>query len=115
MERSPSLSEAVNQYLTRDTVSRFFTQMGASLTNEITPNSYRAYLQVITWAVLDKLKNSFPASQLKEDTVQPIVASSIHRVCKIVPQDLGFADPTVPGLMSRVIWYSLRLSGRPLG
>jgi len=109
-----SLSGAVSQYLTQDTVSRLFTQMGASLTNELTPNSYKAYLQVITWTVIDMLKNSFSESQLKEGTIKPLVDSSIHGMCKITPQNLGFGDSTIPGLTSRVIWYSLKLSGNDL-
>ena len=114
MESPRSLSEAVSQYLTHETVSRLFTQMGANLTNELAPNRYEAYLQVITWAVLERLENSFSESQLKEDAVKPLVDNSIHGICNIVPQDRGFADPTIPGLTSRVIWYSLKLSGRPL-
>lgn len=115
MEESSSLSGAVSRYLDRDTTSRLFTQMGASLTNELTPNYYEAYLQVITWIVLDKLKSSFSASQLEEKNLKPLVDDSIRGMCEIVPQDLGFADLMIPGLTSRVIWYSLKFSGRPLG
>lgn len=110
------LTQTVTGYLDQGIVSRFFDQMGSSLENHLTPNGYQAYVQVITWAVLERLKasNSFPTSQLNEDTVRPIVNNSIKGMCTVMPQDLGFPDPMQPCIMSRVIWLSLKFFGREL-
>lgn len=116
MKGQPDLTQAVTQYLNHDTVDRFFNQMGSNLTNQLTLNEYQAYLQVITWSVLDKLKasDSFEVIQLNEDKVKPIVNNTIKDMCNIVLQDLGYPDFMPSCLMSRVIWWSLKLSGREL-
>lgn len=110
------LRQAITEYLSTDTVSSYFDQMGSSLTNHLTSNEYHAYLQVITWTVLEKLKNSnsFPISQLNENTVGPLVNNTIIHLCNLVPQDPGYPSLTPSCLMSRVIWWSLKCLGREL-
>jgi hypothetical protein len=111
------LSQTVTQYLTHETVGRLFHQMGSSLDNEMMLNDYQAYVQVIAWSILDKLKisDSFPVSQLVEDNVKPIVDSAIKDMCTIVPQDLEYPHFALSCFTSRVIWWSLKLSRRELG
>ena len=116
MTAQADLKETVTQYLNYKTVGHFFNQMGSSLTNHLTPNEYQAYLQVITWAVLDRLKaQSFtsPGIQISEDNVTPIVDRAIRDIC-IVQQDLSYPDCMPSFLMSRVIWWSMKLVGRDL-
>ncbi len=105
------LTHAITARLNPEAVGRFFDQMGSSLTNNLTPNEYQAYLQVITWAILERLNASdFPQfAPLDENRVKPIVHESIRGMCSIIKQDLGYPDSTIPGLMSRVIWWSLKV------
>ena len=103
------LTQTVRQYLTRDNVESLFQQMGISLTNtHLTPNGYQARAQVISWVILEKLKkaDSFPASELTENNVKPIVDSVIKEMCTIMPQDRGCPDAMPPALLSRLIWYT---------
>jgi len=102
------LTQTTRQYLTHDNVESLFQQMGISLTNtHLTPNGYQARVLVISWVILEKLKtaNSFPASELTENNVKPIVDSVIKDMCTIMPQDRGCPDPMPPSLLSRIIWY----------
>ena len=102
------LSQTVRQYLTRDNVESLFRQMGISLTHHhLTPNGYQARAQVIVWVILEKLKtaDSFPASELTENNVKPIVDSVIKDMCTVMPQDRRCPDVMPPSLLSRIIWY----------
>lgn len=103
------LDLTVRQYLTHDNVKSLFHQMGISLTDHhLTPNGYQARVQVIAWVILEKLKtaNAFPANELTENNVLPIVDNAIKDMCTIMPQDRRCPDPMPPALLSRIIWYS---------
>jgi hypothetical protein len=96
------------QYLTHEKIESLFDQMGVKLKyHHLTSNGYQALLQVIAWAIIEKLKasNSFPASELTENNVKPIVDSAIKSLCTIIPPDPGFPDVMPPGLLSRIIWW----------
>lgn len=103
-----TLTETVRHYLTRDNVDSLFRQMGISLTDcHLTPNDYQARAQVIVWVILEKLKtaDSFPATELTEKNVKPIVDSVVKEMCTVMPPDLRCPDVMPPGLLSRIIWY----------
>jgi len=109
------LTKAITDRLNPAAVKRFFNQMGSSLTNNLTPNAYQAYLQVITWAILERL-NAYapPLPPLDEDRVGLIVDRSIRGMCNIIPEDLGYPSSSIPCLESRLIWYSLKVCGDEL-
>ncbi len=101
------LTQRVRQSLTPDNVESLFQQMGISLTDHhLTPNGYKARVQVIAWVLLEKLADSFPATELTENNVKPIVDSAIKEMCTVMPPDLRCPDVMPPGLLSRIIWYS---------
>ena len=112
------LAQTVAQCLTHDKVESLFNQMGCSLTNSFTPNEYQANVQVITWAILEKLtaSNSFPVCELTEDNVKPIVDSAIKDMCKFISQEALMSMPDVApsGYLSRVTWWTLKCIGREL-
>ena len=110
------LTQAVTERLSPDAIGCFFDRMGSSLTNDITPSGYQAYVQVITWAILERFNASdFPQfAPLEEDRVSLIVDRNIRGMCNIIPEDLGYPDPTPSGLKSRVIWWSLKVLRREL-
>ena len=110
------LAQTVTQYLTHDKVESLFHQMGSG-TDGIMIDEYQANVQVITWAILERLKasNSFPGRQLTEDNVKPIVDRQIRDMCKIVRPDRGLPEAMAPsGFLSRMTWWSLKLFGREL-
>lgn len=101
--------EGIIQSLDRETVERFFGQMGSNLSNHLTPNEYQAYLQVITWAVLDRLKAT--DSVINEDNIKPLVDRTIKPMCTI-QEELGYPDTIPSFLLSRVIWWTRTLGGK---
>ncbi len=110
------LTQTIVGRLNPDALECIFNKMGASLTNNLTSNEYQAYLQVITWAILERLNASdFPQSTpLDEDRVSLIVDSKIRGMCNLMTKDLGYPDSTPSCLMSRVIWCLLKICGDEL-
>ena len=101
-----ALEASVAPYLTPDKVARFRQQVGLQPDTNLTPNEYRAYLQVYTWAVLAHLNRA--GRQLTEESVSPIVDSTLQTEFTVLPRDLGFPDVIPSWIRSRVVWYTTR-------
>jgi hypothetical protein len=110
------LTQSIVNRLDQNTLECIFNKMGSSLTNNFSPNGYQAYLQVITWAILERLNasDSPQLTPLDEDRVSLIVDKKIRGMCNIIAEDLGYPDSTPPGLTSRAIWWTLKLCRREL-
>lgn len=110
------LTRAIVMKLDSNVLEAIFNKMGSSLDNNFSPNGYQAYLQVITWAILERLNasDSLPLTPIDENRVSLIVDKKIRGMCNIIPEDLGYPDSTPPGLTSRVIWWTLKLCRREL-
>ena len=103
-----TLKAAVFNYLTTDQLFHLRDQVGLSDAH-LTPNTYQAYLQVFSWAVIAHLKKSSPSltkNELTEREVSPLVNQVLRPTCKVLPKDSGYPDLTPPALLSRVIWYT---------
>ncbi len=78
----------------------------SSLVSNVSANPTSMVTPVATVGLLEKLADSFPATELTENNVKPIVDSAIKEMCTVMPPDLRCPDVMPPGLLSRIIWYS---------
>jgi hypothetical protein len=114
----PDLRQTVTEYLTYEKVASLSKQFETPLTDRFSPNEYHANVQLITWAILEKLEASkaFPVSELTENNVSPIVDSSIKDMCTIESLDytLSWADSVPAWFLSRVTWWPMKFFGQKL-
>jgi hypothetical protein len=114
----PDLRQTVTEYLTYEKVASLSKQFETPLTDRFSPNEYYANVQLITWAILEKLKasNDFPVNELTENNVSPIVDSLIKDMCTIdsVEYSLSWADSVPVCVLSRITWWPMKFFGPKL-